>query len=178
MFPVPFSVPLTWLGTAAQLWMLVMLLEVTPEAWSRGAGGSEALECELIIQADESEETGMKMPLSTGGRRACGPLRPFTLATGFSPRCAPTPQWRLVPSPPSRPACFHRILHPYPRVFTSVSQQKPFTAESSDFHFKKKKSSLHLHLFCCLRTFFSSSEVPQLTTHWVFGEIFWVSILS
>lgn len=137
--PCPFLCTLTWLGTAAQLWMLVMS-EVTPEARSRGAGGSGALACELIIPADESEETGMKMPLSTcvhrdWGREGCGPLRPFTLATGFSPRHAPTPQWRLVPSPPSRPARLHRTLHPYPRVFTSVSQQKPFTAESSDFRF-------------------------------------------
>lgn len=61
-----------------------------------------ALECELTLQANESEEMGMKMPLGTCVNRRWGKegLWPsetllqqfFTLATGCSPRHAPTPQ--------------------------------------------------------------------------------------
>lgn len=149
----PFSLPLTWLGTAAQLWMLVMLLEVTP--WPFPCVGSPeqgcrrvrwALECELTLQTNESEEMGMKTPLGTCVNRRWGKeglwpprlcyssssLWPLAALPGMLPPLSDI--WhRLLPA--HLMSHFHRILHPYPWVFTSVSQQKPFTAESSDFHF-------------------------------------------
>lgn len=193
----PFSLPLTWLGTAAQLYMLVMLLEVTP--WPFPCVGSPeqgcrrvrwALECELTLQTNESEEMGMKTPLGTcvnrrWGKEGLWPPRLCYSSSSFghcllSQACShPSVTSGTVSSQHTWCLIFIGFSILIPEFSPQCSSRNPSQLNPQIFIFlKKKKSSLHLHLFCCLRTFFSSSEVPRLTTHWVFGEIFWVSILS